>query len=384
METIPIEKLYSQPVVQELLNKIESNKMIDIENITIPYVIKDKVLMSPGIWNDFYYSNQAIHDAFLNTRWDSKEIRSIYADHEDNRTREWVGEVINPRMKGEHLIGDLVIVDKATAQKLGYGAKFGISPKVHGTEDKNEMLEFAFDNFSVVINPAVKTAYINNMETMKKDKIKKDMEETKMTEENKPEEKVEEVKPEEEVKEEPKAEEVQEEAKPAEEPAKPEELADAEPVVEAKEEEPKAEEKPAEEPAPEEPAKEEPKEEEPAKEELSDVTMELGDIADQIIKLAQMISKKHSADAEEPKPEEAPKKEEAAEEKPAAEEKEEMHQMQATIKELNEKLATVTAKMNEPEKKAVKTAELSASPEKIVSSNMDGALLSVLQRMGGN
>ena len=166
-DNIPIEELYSQPVVQQLLKKLDDNK-VDLENIKIPYVIKNKVLMSPGVWNEFYYSASAIEDAFLKSRWDAKETRSLFLDHLDGTSESrmgsmtWVGEIANPRWEGEHLIGDLVIVDKSTAQKLAYGAKMGISPKVHGMEEGNEMLSFEFDNFSVVINPAVKTAYINN------------------------------------------------------------------------------------------------------------------------------------------------------------------------------------------------------------------------------
>jgi len=335
-DNIPIEKLYSHPVVQELLAKIEINntKLVDLDQIKLPFVIKDKVLMSPGVWNDFYYSNKAIHDAFLKTRWDSKEIRSLYADHEDNRTREWVGEITNPRMKGEHLIGDLVIVDKSTAQKLAYGAKMGISPKVHGVEDNNEMLEFEFDNFSVVINPAVKTAYINNMEV------------SQMTKEKKLEE----------------------------------------PAVEVEEEEaPKAEdaaaEAPVEEPAPAEPAPEPAPEPVPVVENTEEVLENLPteakmsneDIVNQIIKLAQMLQK----DKKYPYPEEEEKSEKEADDR--------AKKMEETIKELSEQLDKVTAKLNEPEKKAVKTAELSGavSDEKLVAGSLDGAMLSAFSRIGG-
>lgn len=157
---IPIEVLYGNSTVQELLSKIENS---DLEkDIKIPYVIKDKILMSPGVWNGLHYSANSLKDAFLKTSWDKKEIRSLFLDHVDKSSREWVGEVKNARVSNEDIIGDLIIVDKPTAMKLAYGAKMGISPKVHGQEDNGHMLSFLFDNFSVVINPAVKTAYINN------------------------------------------------------------------------------------------------------------------------------------------------------------------------------------------------------------------------------
>lgn len=164
---VPIEEIYSHPVVQELLEKANSTKQKDLENVKIPYILKDKILMSPGVWNDFFYSASAIHEAYVKTNWSEKENRNLFLDHADRSSREWIGEVINPRMSGENIIGDLVVVDKPTAQKLEYGAKMGISPKVHGEEEDNCMMSFLFDNFSVVINPAVKTAYINNAEKKK-------------------------------------------------------------------------------------------------------------------------------------------------------------------------------------------------------------------------
>ena len=158
---IPLEELYSQPLVQKLLSQLEGQE-VDLENIKIPYIIKDKVLMSPGVWNNFYYSEDAIKEAYNKSAWTNKEIRSLFLDHQDRSSREWIGEVKNQRLDGDTVIGDLIIVDKPTAQKLAYGAKMGISPKVHGMEEGNKMMAFEFDNFSVVINPACKTAYINN------------------------------------------------------------------------------------------------------------------------------------------------------------------------------------------------------------------------------
>jgi len=71
-------------------------------------------------------------------------------------------------------VGDLVVVDLNTAIKLAYGAKMGISPKVHGPAEGNAIQRFVFDNFSVVINPAVKTAWINN--SMNLDELDKTIE----------------------------------------------------------------------------------------------------------------------------------------------------------------------------------------------------------------
>jgi hypothetical protein len=194
---ISLQQLKSNPRLESVFNDTE-----DLEKaVRIPYLIKNKILMSPGIWNNYYYKNNTIENAYSNTDWDSKEVVSLFLDHEDERSSEWVGWVKNPRLDGEDLRGDLVIVDKATAIKLYAGAKFGISPKVRGQEEDGEMKNFIFDNFSVVLNPAVKTAYINNAENDSEDSkklkrtsedFKKNMEENKMAEEeDKKEDKVE-------------------------------------------------------------------------------------------------------------------------------------------------------------------------------------------------
>jgi hypothetical protein len=137
----------------------------DLEkSVKLPYILKHKVLMSPGIWNGLYYKDAPIKTAYENTDWASKEVCSLFLDHQDDRSSEWIGYVANPEKEASIVYGDLVIVDKATAIKLEAGAKFGVSPKVRGQQEDNDMKNFIFENFSVVLNPAVKTAYINNSE----------------------------------------------------------------------------------------------------------------------------------------------------------------------------------------------------------------------------
>jgi len=157
---------------------------LDLEKeVKVPYIVKNKVLMSPGIWNNYLYTKDAIAGAYERTDWNDKEIRSLFLDHKDRDSLEWVGEVINPVISPDGEVrGDLVVVDKPTAMKLHYGAKFGISPKVEGkATDDNVMQEFLFRNMSIVINPAVKTAYINNQE-VKTDNINLDIASTQANE----------------------------------------------------------------------------------------------------------------------------------------------------------------------------------------------------------
>ncbi len=159
---IPDSVIMETPLVQELSEALEVSKF------KLPLVIKNKVLMSEGRWNGKYYSTEAIRKAWKQTDWSNRNVRDLYLDHSDQFAEgvtEWVGEVDNVRMVGDKLVGDLIVHDFPTAVKLQSGKpKVGISPKIHGLCDnwKGEFVDFVFDNFSIVINPAIKTAYINN------------------------------------------------------------------------------------------------------------------------------------------------------------------------------------------------------------------------------
>jgi len=150
--------ILENPTVQELVDKAYGNLESQVQ---IPFIMKDKILMSPGVWNNFYYDAAAIASAFRQTEWNQRN-QALFLDHVDDRASEWIGEVNSLRLESGNLIGDLVIVDKPTAIKLAYGAKFGVSPKVVGEADWNRRIhDFHFENFSIVINPAVKTTFLN-------------------------------------------------------------------------------------------------------------------------------------------------------------------------------------------------------------------------------
>lgn len=140
--------------------------------VNVPLVIRQAILMSQGIWNEMYYDKSEIKKAFDQTDWNSREKRNLFLDHKDKEASEWIGDVQNLNFKEDTLYGDLFVYDPIWAAKLKYGnPKVGISPKVMGDADeKNKIMSnFTFENFSVVMNPAVKRAYINNMENLKID-----------------------------------------------------------------------------------------------------------------------------------------------------------------------------------------------------------------------
>lgn len=161
VRTIPNETVLEHPLVKEF------SQALRITDFEMPYIIKGKTLFDEGIWNNHYVSREAISRALSNTDWSDRHKRDLFLDHEDNKVSEWVGEIVNPRFEQSRLVGDVVIHDWTTAVKMQSGKpKFGISPRIKGKNNVNtrEILDFVFDNFSIVINPAVKTAYINNME----------------------------------------------------------------------------------------------------------------------------------------------------------------------------------------------------------------------------
>jgi hypothetical protein len=181
-ETYLYEESISNPLIKELSSMIGDNQ------VKLPYIEKNKILMSPGIWNGKMYTAEEIKKAFKNTDWENKQNKFLFYDHEDRKASEWVGEIMNETCSEEGVVtADLVYYDPILAIKMAYGKpKIGISPKVRGEESNNEMRNFVYENFSVVVVPAVKTAWINNSEqaTSETPAQKLSLEVKPMTEEN--------------------------------------------------------------------------------------------------------------------------------------------------------------------------------------------------------
>jgi hypothetical protein len=158
-ESIPNDLILNHPIVQDLTDSLE---MKVNGGLPIPYIIPDRKLMSEGVWNDYFYPGEVIQAAYDATNWSDKTVVALYLNHSDLDTGAWIGEVRNPRMKGKDLYGDLAIYDLQMAIKLAFGKpRFGISPKVEGDADGKTMKNFNYQNFSLVVNPAVKTTYLN-------------------------------------------------------------------------------------------------------------------------------------------------------------------------------------------------------------------------------
>jgi len=137
--------------------------------VRVPHTIKNKVLLAPGEWNGFHYSAEEIEQAFHNTDWNNKDVKSIIADHADKSSigvsvHDWFGWIENAKLEDGSVVADLKLFDEGIIGKLvDAKAKFGISAKVAGiaNEESRTFTDFTFENFSIVSNPACKMAFIN-------------------------------------------------------------------------------------------------------------------------------------------------------------------------------------------------------------------------------
>jgi len=163
IEELSEENIANSDLFTELMESISSGET----KSKIPYVEKNRVLMAPGVWNDCYYSKDEIIKAYEKTDWTERYNSNLILDHVDQKFSDWIGSVENRRLDKEtgYVYGDLKIYDPISAIKINAGKpKIGISPKVTGNFDEKEkkMSDFTFENFSIVINPAVKKAYMYN------------------------------------------------------------------------------------------------------------------------------------------------------------------------------------------------------------------------------
>jgi len=139
-----------------------------------PLIVSDVVLMSPGKWNGWNYDVNELKKAYSSTNWQDELVTSLFLDHPENAANAanaWIGRVNNPRLTSDGSIkGDLEIWDGDVANKLTKAkAKFGVSPRVIGSEDENNksFCDFTFDNFSIVARPAQSTAVLQLAQRLK-------------------------------------------------------------------------------------------------------------------------------------------------------------------------------------------------------------------------
>ena len=125
--------------------------------------------MAPGEHNEIFYSKEAIM-----AKVDIADGVQLFLDHKDTvgeGAQNWVGSIANPVYElagdqGEGMYGDLVIVDKPSAQKLAAGAKLGVSPTIDfdrtdfgATTSASDLM---WKSFSLVSSPAIRATMLNS------------------------------------------------------------------------------------------------------------------------------------------------------------------------------------------------------------------------------
>lgn len=189
---ITLEDLYSQPLVAELVreNKTlkdraelsEKPEIEDLNNISLPYTIKNHLLIDEGTHNGLVYKAQILRLAVRQ----HKDL-SIFLDHHENdkggTTQTWVGEIKNPIWSDDKMgiVGDVDIVDPKSAMAIAYGAQWGLSATVDVDQQANLdggsdlAMDPMFKSYSLVLDPAVRGTMLNanlNLELEEEEKGK--------------------------------------------------------------------------------------------------------------------------------------------------------------------------------------------------------------------
>jgi len=146
-----------------------NNRKFSLENINGIQVLKIKnhPIMSSGVWNDWFYDDYELSEAFKRTDWDNEKTRYLYFDHQDTLAKNFIGKVENPRLDENSIIGDLLISNSEAQKALLLGAKFGISPKILGKGSNGSVKNFSIENWSLVVEPACQTTFLNSSKVQK-------------------------------------------------------------------------------------------------------------------------------------------------------------------------------------------------------------------------
>ena len=96
---------------------LEPPQEVDLNNIKLPYILQNRVLMVPGMWNGGYYDAAEIKRAFETTDWSDPENTALVLDHENEDVAHWIGSVVNPRMLGEKLSAIFILLMKTLQRK---------------------------------------------------------------------------------------------------------------------------------------------------------------------------------------------------------------------------------------------------------------------------
>jgi hypothetical protein len=205
VEQITLEELYKHPLVGELIHEnkglksqldLSEKPIVDnLNNISLPYTVKNHLLIDAGVHNGIDYLAQILRLAVS-----QHENLPLFLEHdreaeEGGTTQTWVGEIRNPKWSDERngIVGDIDIVDPKTAMAVAYGAKWGVSATVAVDEQPNIKgganiaTDPEFKSYALVLTPAVRGTMLNQEGGSKEEeKEKKMMEVLNLREDLKP------------------------------------------------------------------------------------------------------------------------------------------------------------------------------------------------------
>jgi len=164
----------------------EINK-ISLNDVKLPYILKNKRLLSPGTHNGHLYTPELIRKSWMETVF-TQDNTFLNLNHEDDNVDKDVGYVKNITWNNSDgsLYGDLWIYDPITALKHMLGARFGISIKGSGSSYNNTVQNLIYKNFGIVKNPACQTTYLNSQQKQKGD-VMTEVHNISLTDDEKPE-----------------------------------------------------------------------------------------------------------------------------------------------------------------------------------------------------
>jgi len=126
-------------------------------------ILKNQLLLSPGVWNGDEYTSDIIRTVFENTDWNELRHSHLYLDHKDTQDKSgvgaWAGFVRNLKVNSNgELRADLEIWHPMAATWAKAHPSFGISATIQPDLEGNPK---NFESFSIVHDPACKPAIIN-------------------------------------------------------------------------------------------------------------------------------------------------------------------------------------------------------------------------------
>ncbi|MBA7496403.1 hypothetical protein ES702_07011 [subsurface metagenome] len=142
-------------------------RLNDKNEIKIPYIIKDRIILKEGIANGIFYPGEELEPCVpvLSAEPDSEDVEarkrsSLFWDHDD-ACKNWLGEAKNFRWDSEAkaIRADIYLVDEDAAKKTHYQLKeglsrWGISPRVRIDEKDGRAVNIQFISLALVLEPA--------------------------------------------------------------------------------------------------------------------------------------------------------------------------------------------------------------------------------------